>query len=282
MKHQLIFFIVASKKKMNILWMKFYVFFCDNSFENLSQSRSWSYVSNICSSSHVVDTDPLPDGQLIKTCFFIDFLFMLLFIFMLCRSFLISCNFANSLDNFLWCWSLLHKSLPLPRLRSVFLWFLQGFRSNIKAFNSFWISLVQNKRYRSTCILLHGKVPVSQHHLFKGVFSKAPLTNFSPCCDKVFVQNNLRKNLFWITVGGYIHDDGNAMTTGWGSWSHCIPQSGVWQKWMLVLSTVSPFYSEPQPMGWCRPHSGWVFPPRFNLSGNILTDTFRVVFPWWL
>lgn len=138
------------------------------------------------------------------------------------------------------------KSLPLPRLRSVSLWLLQGFRSNIKAFNSFWISLVQNKRYGSTCIFLHGKIPVSLHHLFKGVFSNAPLTNFSSCCDKIFVQNNLRKSLFWITAGGYIHDDGNTMTTGWGhtvSHSQESDRNGCWYSvpFLLSIQNLSPW-----------------------------------------
>lgn len=33
---------------------------------------------------------------------------------------------------------------------------------------------------------------------------------------------------------------------------------------------------------WCRPHSGWVFSLRLNFPENILIDTFRGVFPWWL
>lgn len=30
---------------------------------------------------------------------------------------------------------------------------------------------------------------------------------------------------------------------------------------------------EPQALGWCDPHSGWVFPPQLNLYGNTLTQT---------
>lgn len=34
-------------------------------------------------------------------------------------------------------------------------------------------------------------------------------------------------------------------------------------------------------MGWYHPHLGWIFSPRLNLSGNIITDTPRGVSPRW-
>lgn len=41
-----------------------------------------------------------------------------------------------------------------------------------------------------------------------------------------------------------------------------------------VYRSISP------PMGWCHPHSGWVFFTLLNLSGNAFKATPRGVFPW--
>lgn len=39
------------------------------------------------------------------------------------------------------------------------------------------------------------------------------------------------------------------------------------------------FSLRPQPMEWYHPHSGWGFPPQAKLSGSILIDTSRDLFP---
>lgn len=43
-------------------------------------------------------------------------------------------------------------------------------------------------------------------------------------------------------------------------------------KGMPELSSLLDFSPGPQPMEWCCPHSGWIFPLELSLSGNVLTD----------
>lgn len=45
--------------------------------------------------------------------------------------------------------------------------------------------------------------------------------------------------------------------------------------WQLLASLLSP---KPQPLGWCHPHSEWVFHIKVHFSGNDLTDTHRIFF----
>lgn len=59
----------------------------------------------------------------------------------------------------------------------------------------------------------------------------------------------------------------------WAGTGH--PQSESRERWVLLLSSLSPFYPfwSPQPTRWCHPYSGQVFPPLWGHG-----HTYRIFF----
>lgn len=96
-------------------------------------------------------------------------------------------------------------------------------------------------------------------------------------------KSNLRKvEFFWITVCGFSpsewgkHDSRSVrqqVTLCPPARKWRVKNTGAQQLMFLILFSLGP-----QPMGWCQPHSGWVFPLQLKVSRNTPVDT-PTVFP---
>lgn len=62
------------------------------------------------------------------------------------------------------------------------------------------------------------------------------------CSWQTFLSANLRV-CFWIQFEDTVYHDGDVMINKWGSWSPCLLQSRIREKWMLALSVAFPFCS---------------------------------------
>lgn len=78
-----------------------------------------------------------------------------------------------------------------------------------------------------------------------------------------------------------VHHGAKGIAAGaWDGRSHFHPVRDRQRHTGAQLTFSFLFSLRPQPIGYCHPYSGWVFPVQLNLSGNILIDTPREVFPW--